>query len=278
MVDAILAVLRSSGVIRLMARNDPKPDDVYYEMGEKAEAFLLSYLPALKVAKVACQLVPGCIKTYIKYRTMMLREVCEITGIDWLIRKMLEIIKRIPQWIRQGLEFVADIWSVLEEWSRGEFKIGQLGTVVKCILRFAGGQFLNWCREAVRAAIRANEWLHNGLVWLVADSPDIAAHIVVQWGQQGHLYAEMPLRAIRDGILSLTGGYGGRLIDGFREFDALVAAIENGALGFATELQDGLWAPIGAIGDWLAISDRDEGGTGRDILSFFAPGISGLFY
>lgn len=199
-VEAVLELVRSAEFIRMLAdAPSTTPKKVYTLIGEKGEAAIISYIPALAVAKKACELVgEKCIGEYKRMRLRVITEICEATGIDYIIKKILKILKQIPKWIRSLLKDVADVWSILEQWSRGEFKFGQFVKMFGLIVNKYGPMLVSAAKKAGKAMVAAGKAVYHAALWLASGTEDVAKALFMEGGTAFAEMASTPASLLAD--------------------------------------------------------------------------------
>lgn len=153
------------------------------------------------MAKDACKAVGDkCIKEYLSFRDKVIREVCETLGIDWLIQKILGILRRIPAWVRSLLKDAADVWKILEEWSNGEFSLGQFTRLFGMIVFRYGPKIVAAAKAVAEYAVKTGKAVYAGAMWLACDSPAVMMNLVRSGGEAFIELASWPAKALVDAL------------------------------------------------------------------------------
>jgi len=180
-VDILVDYVKSGELVRLLAAaKELTIDQVYDEVGRVCQEALCSYIPALDAMVQLCKITPGCESRLVSLRTSLIRDICELVGLNHVIQWILDILHEIPQWLIDALKDVADVWELLDEYSRGKFDIVRTLQVCAVLIKHYGAQILKGAEWLGKEILSLASAVGKGVLWVAGANAYAQAYLIDQ--------------------------------------------------------------------------------------------------
>jgi hypothetical protein len=200
LISVFVDYVKSGKLVKLLAKAKSLTIvQIYDEMGRVLQEALATYVPAIATAIAICRRVKGCEGELIKLRVRIVRGICEFTKLDSVIEWLVGILKKIPDWLLTVLQDVADVWKVIDQWSKGNFSLYDLQVIWNAMSHYFGDAMKSAVNAAGKAVLGAGEKLGEGVIWFA----DANAYVLAYTTRQVEEVATLLTMAPHDEMVSL---------------------------------------------------------------------------